>query len=119
MRKSDGFVPDSESDLPVAARVTEKRLVRAQPKILSKVITRFESKLGAGRPDLRWMTTANSLQYRACQQGQEGGFASDSQFLLRSSKRLDRSVKGLFALGVCRSARIFTWGICQPETKFE
>jgi hypothetical protein len=40
--------------------MSKKRLMRPQPKILSKVITPFESKLGAGRPDLRWTTSTSS-----------------------------------------------------------
>lgn len=34
-----------------------------QPKILSKVIPRFESKQGAGRPFLRWTTRKSQVQY--------------------------------------------------------
>ena len=34
-----------------------------QPTILSKVIPRFESKQGAGRPFLRWTTRQSQVQY--------------------------------------------------------
>jgi hypothetical protein len=47
---------ESQNSDSLTSRISEKRTVRVQPKILSKVITRFESKLGAGRPDLRRTT---------------------------------------------------------------
>jgi hypothetical protein len=51
----------------------EKRFVGRQPKILSKVITRFESKLGAGRPVLRWTTQTSQVQLREVEGNGYGG----------------------------------------------
>jgi hypothetical protein len=51
--------PELSQRLPIAALVIKKELMRAQTKILSKVITPFESKLGSGRPDLRRMTSTS------------------------------------------------------------
>jgi len=54
--------------------MSEKRTVRVQPKILSKVITRFESKLGAGRPDLRRTMPQGGVRLGASQRdNSEGG----------------------------------------------
>jgi hypothetical protein len=38
-------------------------LLLNQPKILSKVIPRFETKLGAGRLFLRWTTRQSQVQF--------------------------------------------------------
>ncbi len=43
-------------------RMTRKWLVPEQPKILSKVIDLFESKLGSERPFLRWSTHPSQYQ---------------------------------------------------------
>ena len=40
-----------------------KSLIRIEPKILSKVIHPFETKLGAGRLYLRWTTRESQVQY--------------------------------------------------------
>ena len=38
-------------------------LIPIDPKILSKVIPPFETKLGAGRLDLRWTTLTSQVQF--------------------------------------------------------
>jgi hypothetical protein len=50
--------PDSD---PIASWKSKKQPLRVQPKILSKVITLFESKLGSGRLDLRRMASRSQL----------------------------------------------------------
>jgi hypothetical protein len=46
----------------VEGQLTMKSVLLKQPKILSKVIPRFESKLGAGRLSLRWTTRRSQVQ---------------------------------------------------------
>ena len=43
--------------------LTVKSLIRIEPKILSKVIHPFETKLGTGRLYLRWTTRKSQVQY--------------------------------------------------------
>jgi len=53
----------SSINMPIGRPVTMKSLIRIEPKILSKVIPPFESKLGAGRLYLRWTTRQSQVQY--------------------------------------------------------
>ena len=53
----------SSNNMPIDRPVTMKSLIRIEPKILSKVIPPFESKLGAGRLYLRWTTRQSQVQY--------------------------------------------------------
>jgi len=53
----------SSNKAPYDGPLTMKSLIRIEPKILSKVINPFETKLGAGRLYLRWTTRESQVQY--------------------------------------------------------
>ena len=75
---------DSQIRSSVDARMSKNPLMRPQPKILSKVITPFESKLGAGRPDLR-RTTSTSSPVTSKPAGTDGGESLVSLFSARDA----------------------------------